>query len=190
MARGFTNAGDVITAWMNSPEHRKNVLSSNYQNVGFAVATGKLNGEDTVLVVEMLGSTSFATAPIATEAKNPAPVAVAEGSPAVKVAVANIPSPSPVPVVAAPKNQNTVIKPTTQELLGVNSIIKPLIDSQSLALNLVKIVLFGFILVLISDMIIIERRKIVRFVGHNLDHVIFFSILLIIVLVLMKGVII
>ena len=190
LARGFANAQDVISAWMNSPEHRQNVLSPNYQNVGFAVETGKLNGEDTVLVVEMLGSTSFAPAPIATEAKSTPPVAVAAGSPAVKVAAANIPSPSLIPVVAAPKNQNAVLKPTTQELLGVNSIIKPLINSQTLSVTLVKIVLFGFILVLISDMIIIERRKIVRFVGHNLDHVIFFSLILIIVLILVRGVII
>jgi hypothetical protein len=183
LARGFTNAQDVITAWMNSPEHRQNVLSPNYQNVGFAVATGKLNGEDTVLVVEMLGSTSFAQAPVATEVKKPAEVAVAPGSPTVKLATANVP--------VVPKVQNTVQKPVvSQELLGVNAIIKPLINSQTLSLNLVKIVLFGFILVLISDMIIIERKKIVRFVGHNLDHVIFFSLILIIVLILVRGVII
>ena len=187
LARGFTNAQDVITAWMNSPEHRKNVLSPNYQNVGFAVETGKLNGEDTVLVVEMLGSTSFAPAPIASEAKNPAPVAIAAGSPSVKEVAANVPAPAPVVV----GTQNTTLsKSSSQELLGVNSIIKPFINSQTLSVNLVKIVLFGFILVLISDMIIIERKKIVRFVGHNLDHVIFFSLILIIVLILVRGVII
>jgi hypothetical protein len=172
---------------MNSPEHRKNVLSPNYQNVGFAVETGKLNGEDTVLVVEMLGSTSFAPAPIASEAKNPAPVAIAAGSPSVKEVAANVPAPAPVVV----GTQNTTLsKSSSQELLGVNSIIKPFINSQTLSVNLVKIVLFGFILVLISDMIIIERKKIVRFVGHNLDHVIFFSLILIIVLILVRGVII
>jgi hypothetical protein len=66
LARGFTNAQDVINAWMASPEHRQNMLSSNYQSVGYAVETGKLNGEDTVLVVEMLGSTALAAAPAPT----------------------------------------------------------------------------------------------------------------------------
>ena len=75
LARGFNSASEVINAWMNSPEHRQNVLSPNYQNVGFAAATGKLSGEDTVLVVEMLGSTTLA--PIASEAKKPIAVAIA-----------------------------------------------------------------------------------------------------------------
>src|ERR1035437_7435512 len=66
LARGFTSAQDVINAWMASPEHRKNMLSTNYQSVGYAVETGKLNGEDTVLVVEMLGSTALAAAPAPT----------------------------------------------------------------------------------------------------------------------------
>ncbi len=187
LARGFTSAQDVITAWMNSPEHRQNVLSPNYQNVGFAVATGKLSGEDTVLVVEMLGSTSIA--PVVAEAKSQPIAAVAVGSPAVKLAVTNANTNANSPAV--PKVQ-TATKPVTQELLGINSlpIIKPLIDSQNFSLTLTEIVLFAFIAVLILDMVIIERRKIVRFVGHNLDHVIFFSLILIIVLILVKGVIV
>jgi len=185
LARGFTNAQDVITAWMNSPEHRKNILSPNYQNVGFAVATGKLNGEDTVLVVEMLGSMSYAPAPIATQVKKPAPVAIATGSPAVQVAKSNV-----QPAVVKAQNVAPTLPIASQALLGVNSIIKPFINSQTLALNLIKIVIFGFILVLLSDMVIIERKKIVRFVGHNIDHVIFFSLILIIVLILVRGVII
>jgi len=189
LARGFTNAQDVITAWMNSPEHRKNVLSPNYQNVGFAVSTGKLSGEDTVLVVEMLGSTSFAPAPIATEVKKPAEVAIASGSPTAKLATTNVAN-APTSARSAPKVQNPPVAYGSQSLLGVNSIIKPFINSKTLSLDLVKIVLFAFILVLLSDMIIIERKKIVRFVGHNLDHVIFFSLILIIILIMVRGVII
>lgn len=56
LARGFTSATDVMNAWMNSPEHRANILSPNYQDVGFAIKTGSLTGEkDTVLIVEMFG---------------------------------------------------------------------------------------------------------------------------------------
>jgi hypothetical protein len=187
LARGFTNAQDVITAWMNSPEHRKNVLSPNYQNVGFAVETGKLNGEDTVLVVEMLGSTNMATV-----AKTQQPeAAIANGSPIVKLAVVNTPIVPKVEPTAAP-TAAPIVAPAAQESLGVNSlsIIKPLINSQTFSLNLTLLVLLGFIMILILDMVIIERRKIVRFVGHNLDHVIFFSLIIVIILVLIKGVII
>jgi hypothetical protein len=190
LARGFSSAQDVITAWMNSPEHRQNVLSPNYQNVGFAVSTGKLNGEDTVLVVEMLGSTNLA--PAVAEAKKPVEVAVAPGSPTVKLATVNTAVPTPIVPAPTVTTLQPISKPVSQELLGISSlpIIKPMINSQSFSLILTEIVLFAFITVLILDMVIIERKKIVRFVGHNLDHVIFFSLILVIILILMKGVVI
>jgi hypothetical protein len=55
LARGFSESGEVVNAWMASPTHRDNMLSNNYQDVGFAIVAGNLNGEDTVLVVEMFG---------------------------------------------------------------------------------------------------------------------------------------
>lgn len=60
LAYGFDEADTVITAWMNSPEHRKNVLGQDYRDVGFGVATtpnyiGK--GPETVIVA-MYGSAS------------------------------------------------------------------------------------------------------------------------------------
>lgn len=180
LARGFNSAPDVIVAWMNSPEHRQNVLSPNYQNVGFAVATGKLSGEDTVLVVEMLGSTTLA--PIASAPKKPAAVAIATGSPAVvKTTNVNVPS---IPNI----QQSTNLIANTQ-LLGATSlsVIKPLINSQTFSLTLAGIILVTFIFVLFLDMMVVERRKIVRFVGHNLDHILFLSLIIVIVIFLMKG---
>ena len=38
LAYGFNNAQTVNTAWMNSPEHRANILDSGFSNVGFGVA--------------------------------------------------------------------------------------------------------------------------------------------------------
>lgn len=56
LARGFNNAQDAIAAWMASPTHRANILSPNYQEIGFAVENGTLTGEaNTVLIVEMFG---------------------------------------------------------------------------------------------------------------------------------------
>jgi hypothetical protein len=169
LARGFNNASDVITAWMNSPEHRQNVLSPNYQNVGFAVATGKLSGEDTVLVVEMLGSTSLAgSAPV----NNQTPPSVAVGSPTVKNT-----QPAPVQTPVAKVNKN---------LLGV-SIIKPLINSHTFVSLSAGAILSLFIFVLLLDMLLVERKKIVRFVGHNLDHILFLGVIFVIVVILLKG---
>lgn len=178
LARGFNNASDVINAWMASETHRKNMLSSNYQNVGFAVSAGKLNGEDTVLVVEMLGSTYLAPAPVAKDVAKPVTVAVATGSPS----------------VVNTTDTNTLGEQKTIQVgeikkTAINSLpqIKPLINSKTFSLASARLILSLFIFVLILDMLVVERKKIVRFVGHNLDHMFFFSVMLLIILILAKG---
>lgn len=59
LAYGFATADQVITAWMNSQEHRDNVLG-NYQDVGFGFANGDnyQDGKNTV-VVAMYGLSSY-----------------------------------------------------------------------------------------------------------------------------------
>lgn len=53
LAKGFSTTSAIITAWLNSPEHKANVIKSNYQDVGFAVVSGKLAGKTTSLVVAL-----------------------------------------------------------------------------------------------------------------------------------------
>jgi hypothetical protein len=182
LARGFTTPTDVINAWMASPSHRENMLSSKYNDVGFAIETGKLSGEDTVLVVEMLGSTSFATKNVATqELEKPAQVAVATQSPTT-INENN-------PINAKPETLAVQKINTNQKLAStaLNQSNKPLVNGASLSVFSARIVISLFLFVLILDMIIIERKKILRFVGHNLDHVIFLSLLLLIILILARG---
>jgi hypothetical protein len=38
LAYGFGNSDEVVAAWMNSPEHRDNILNASYRDVGFATA--------------------------------------------------------------------------------------------------------------------------------------------------------
>lgn len=56
LAKNFRSADAVTTAWMDSPEHRANVLSANYHEVGFAVVDGTMNGKPISLVVAMYAS--------------------------------------------------------------------------------------------------------------------------------------
>jgi uncharacterized protein YkwD len=56
LARGFTTSSSVIDSWMGSKEHRENMLSPNYTEVGFAIKNGSLTGEETTLVIQMFGS--------------------------------------------------------------------------------------------------------------------------------------
>jgi len=55
LAKNFTSTSAVMTAWLDSPEHKANVLKDGYQDVGFAVVSGELDGEPTSLVVALYG---------------------------------------------------------------------------------------------------------------------------------------
>jgi uncharacterized protein YkwD len=56
LAKNFRSAQAVTDAWMNSPEHRANVLDDDYGQVGFAVVSGELQGSPVTLVVAMYAS--------------------------------------------------------------------------------------------------------------------------------------
>lgn len=51
----FANNQDLLTAWMNSPGHRANILDPNYQQIGVAVAQGVYEGNKTWLAVQEFG---------------------------------------------------------------------------------------------------------------------------------------
>lgn len=146
LARGFTKSDEIVAAWMESPAHRDNLLSQNYEEVGFAAVPGKLLGEETTLVVAMFGS------------KNTAALAKNRAVPSSEVFAASL--------------QNT-----------------PLINSFSLARSTSIAILLLFIIVLTLDMVIVQRKKIVRLVGHNIDHILFLGTLLIFAMLFSKGVI-
>lgn len=55
LAYGFSNAGDTISGWMNSPTHRANILNANYKDVGFGIAQApdfQGHGPTTIIVAE------------------------------------------------------------------------------------------------------------------------------------------
>lgn len=63
LARDFNNSHEVILAWMKSPTHRENLLNSRYQDIGLAAINGKLNNQETTLVVQMFGAKTTASLP-------------------------------------------------------------------------------------------------------------------------------
>lgn len=53
LAYGFSNSDEVIRGWLNSPSHRENLLSGDYRDVGFGIASSKdfnHSGPETVVV--------------------------------------------------------------------------------------------------------------------------------------------
>ncbi|HOY56253.1 MAG TPA: CAP domain-containing protein [bacterium] len=59
LAMNFVDAENALQAWLDSPSHRENLLGKNYEDIGVAVVLGKINGQETTLVVQLFG-TSFA----------------------------------------------------------------------------------------------------------------------------------
>ncbi len=55
LAVNFTDSQDVINAWMNSPEHRANILNVNFSQIGIAIAKGTYQGNSAIFVVQFFG---------------------------------------------------------------------------------------------------------------------------------------
>lgn len=157
LARGFNNTEDIVSAWMESPTHRENLLSPNYEDIGFAVSPGSLTGSETVLVAQEFGSQYV-----------PGKESIADSAPKQIVVRSKTGAPRLATTVAAATN-------------------KPLIDSKSTSFNFSVILLGVFIIVLAIDAIFIERKRISRIVAHNLDHIIFLIILLLAVIIIGGG---
>ena len=51
----FSDDQDLLTAWMNSPGHRANILNNKYQEIGAAVGQGVYQGHFTWLAVQEFG---------------------------------------------------------------------------------------------------------------------------------------
>lgn len=153
LARGYPTPQDVVNAWMASPSHRANVLSKDYQDVGFAVQEDTLTGEkNTILVVEMFGGTKSLTA-----------------KPGVSTAFAET-------FQSGQKTNDSVIK-------------NPIIDTMTFSKSISSFLLGLFIVLFILDLIVVGKKKVARLVGHNFDHILFFTAVLVFIYLMTSGVI-
>jgi hypothetical protein len=53
----FVSAEDLLKAWMNSPGHRENILSLNYQDIGVSAMKGMYQGREVWFAVQHFGTT-------------------------------------------------------------------------------------------------------------------------------------
>ena len=51
----FLTNRKIVDGWMQSPGHRKNILSAEVEEIGVAVIKGKMNGEETHIAVQIFG---------------------------------------------------------------------------------------------------------------------------------------
>lgn len=78
LARDFSNASDIVKAWMASPTHRQNLLDGRYKDIGIAVKDGYINGVETTIVVQMFGTAQNSIAKIASDKVEVPQVAASE----------------------------------------------------------------------------------------------------------------
>jgi hypothetical protein len=64
LAIHFTDTGELVDAWMDSPTHRANIVNGNYTEIGIGTAEGEFEGYKTVYVVQLFGT------PAATQAQS------------------------------------------------------------------------------------------------------------------------
>lgn len=160
LAKNFSNSAGVVDAWMASPTHRDNILKSSYQEVGFAVVNGVLNGEETTLVVQMFGASSTR------------PVTAAP----------------PVKSVEVPAQATQTYVPQQTVASAFAAVTKkPLINIPTISREIVYIFLGIIMGVLMLDAWLVSRRKIVRIAGHNLAHFVFFATIITILSFAQRG---
>lgn len=119
LALDFIQAEDIISAWLKSSSHRRNILSTKYKDIGVAVTEAKINGVNSLVVVQMFG------APLPPPVTKPAKTPIQTPSPtATKKQLAAAPTPKPAPVVLgetvlppAPPAAPTLLTPAGDTIL-------------------------------------------------------------------------
>ncbi len=146
LAKNFNSSKEVVDAWYNSPSHRENLLNPKYEEIGFAVVNGVLDGYETTLVVQMFGKPRVPT----TLASNNEEKQILENAAENKVS-----APALQPAVNL-----TISKGSTLAAVDVSSVSK-----------YIGLVFGGFIISLLAlDIWYSRRRSIPKFTGHTFAH--------------------
>jgi hypothetical protein len=182
LAKNFSTSGGVVSAWMASPTHRENIVKSGYQDVGFAVVNGVLNGEETTLVVQMFGA---GESPIA-------------ANPAVKTVIPEAAAAAEIPIVAkAPQLGKKTGQIVTSSVTPISSVLSnafsavtktPIFNIPTVTRDIAFMFIGLIIGVLIIDGLVVSRKKIVRVAGHNMAHILFFVAFFIALTMVRRGV--
>ena len=163
-----------MSAWMASPTHKDNIVNPKYTEIGLAVVPGTIQGQETVLVVQLFGASQGGAVPqVASAAIAPAPVAIAQ------VQTTSVPSPTQPLLIESESSRE--MSPDAKQS-G-----RPRYNQFNLtrALNLGTAALF--ILALVLDLLMAESRVLTRRVGNNWAHIIFINFILLATTIVNAG---
>jgi hypothetical protein len=137
LAMDFTDAATMVSAWMNSPTHRANILNEKFEDQGLASIYGLFEeGHYSILTTNLFGSLIKSTNP-PPPAPQPAPVPTPQPTPTPKPAPTPTPQPTPAPN-PIPAPQPTPAPPATAASIKFSGdiTIVPEITSQKISLKL------------------------------------------------------
>ncbi len=177
LAKNFSTSKEVVEAWFKSPSHKSNLIGANYEEVGFAVVNGVMNGYETTLVVQMFGKPRQPSmlASVGEEAVNIGRNNVS----ASEVESANIEGEANVRSETSVSEQPVDSESVVSEPLPSDSSTNNFIDV-TLATKTISLVVGGFVVSLLLIDILYSRKKGVRkFTGLTLAHM---AILLVVIL--------
>jgi uncharacterized protein YkwD len=188
LAKDFSNPQSAVEAWMASPSHKENMLSSKYDEIGIAVVEGDLNGTDTTIIVQLFGKrydTSIASVTTNVSAKSDLHVKEAVPTITNKVEPTVVSSPIPTPVVTQKPEGEIALtyEKTTESPTPFQVLISPFSTKKgfSAAATSVLLITFGI------DAVYISRRKISRVGGRTFAHILFLGMILFIVILVQSG---
>ena len=174
LARDFSDPTSAVSAWMASPSHKENLLSSKYKDTGVAVVEGDLNGVDTTLIVQLFGSPYTDTTPA---------LPVASANVGNSVTPTPFLEPTQIPQVAQAETQGEEVAPAGDVSVKPRVMISPFSTTKGMSLVTVGLLLF----VLIVDGLIIANKKITRIGGRTVAHLAFLGMVLIIIIIAQAG---
>ncbi len=172
LAKNFNSSKEVVDAWYESPSHRENLLGSNYQDIGFAVVNGILDGYETTLVVQTFGKprvpTYLSSAEPDSLPERPVEVPVTQETPA-----------TAIPSTAGTANSSELDQPLPIEgtesglVVSTSEPPKQFIDIVG-ATNLIGFSFITFLsLLLMGDMWYSRKKGIRKVTGHTFAHLLF-----------------
>jgi len=56
LANGYKTPEEIVQAWLDSPSHRENIFTKEYQDTSVSLQRGFLNGKSTIFVVQLFGN--------------------------------------------------------------------------------------------------------------------------------------
>lgn len=180
LAKDFGSTDRMMSAWMNSPTHRDNIVSAKYDEIGIAVVPGSLLGQDTVLVVQLFGSRratgSVPATPTVASVETTGQTLAATPAPT----ILPIPTSTPRPAVIAELAPASITTPAPSAFPTRYNVFNV---KKTVALVTTALLMLALVL----DLVIAENKLLSRRVGKNWAHLMFINVILILVTLVQAG---